>query len=113
MNGIALTVLVSQTPKLLGVRAENAGPLREIWSIVAELLGGRVNWIEFALGAATLGTIISIRAFKGLPGVLLAIAGATAIVQVFDLHARAHVAALGPLPEGLAQVLDPVDFPSN
>ena len=28
MNGIALTVLVSQAPKLIGVRIENAGPLR-------------------------------------------------------------------------------------
>ena len=61
-----------------------------------------MNWIEFALGAATLGTIISIRTFKGLPGVLLAIAGATAIVQVFDLHARAHVKCTRPNAVGSA-----------
>ena len=33
MNGIALAVLVSQTPKLVGVKIEKAGPLRDIWSI--------------------------------------------------------------------------------
>ncbi len=101
MNGIALTVLVSQAPKLMGVKIESAGPLREIWSIVGELLGGRVNWAEFGLGAATLATILSIRSFGRLPGVLFAIVGATAVVQIFDLQASAHVAALGPLPEGL------------
>ncbi len=101
MNGIALTVLVSQAPKLIGVRIENAGPLREVWSIGVELLGARVNWAEFALGAATLATILSIRSLKGLPGVLFAIVGATAIVQIFDLQTRAHVAALGPLQQGL------------
>src|SRR5271166_1858184 len=33
MNGIALAVLVSQTPKLIGVKIEEAGPLRDLWSI--------------------------------------------------------------------------------
>jgi high affinity sulfate transporter 1 len=101
MNGIALTVLVSQAPKLIGVKIENAGPLREVWSIGVELIGARVNWAEFALGAASLATILSIRSFKGLPGVLFAIVGATAIVQILDLQTRAHVAALGPLQQGL------------
>src|SRR5271169_4127153 len=71
MNGIALTVLVSQIPKLIGVKIEDAGPLRDIWSIGVELVGGRVNWAEFALGGATLATILSIRTFKGMPGVLI------------------------------------------
>ena len=101
MNGIALTVLVSQAPKLIGVKIENAGPLREVWSIGVELIGARVNWAEFALGAASLATILSIRSFKGLPGVQFAIVGATAIVQILDLQTRAHVAALGPLQQGL------------
>ena len=101
MNGIALTVLVSQTPKLIGVKIEDAGPLRDLWSIAAEVVGGRANWMAFALGAATLATILSIRSFKGTPGVLIAVIGATAIVQVFDLETRAHVSVLGPLPPGL------------
>src|ERR1700688_2220464 len=53
MNGIALAVLVSQTPKLIGVKIEDAGPLRDLWSIGAEIVGGRVNWVALALGAAT------------------------------------------------------------
>ena len=82
MNGIALAVLVCQTPKLFGVKVEKAGPLRDIWSIAAEIAGGRMNWTEFALGAATLAVIFSIKTFKGLPCILVAVVGATAIVQV-------------------------------
>src|SRR5271167_2803498 len=78
MNGIALAVLVSQTPKFIGVKIEEAGPLRDLWSIGAEIVGGRVNWVAFALGAATLATILSVRSFKGTPGVLVAVIGATA-----------------------------------
>ena len=80
MNGIALAVLVSQTPELIGVKIENAGPLRDDWSIGAEIVGGRVNWVAFALGAATLATILSVRTFKGTPSVLIAVIGATAVV---------------------------------
>ena len=87
MNGIVLAVLVSQTPKLVGVKIEEAGPLRDLWSVGAEIVGGRANWVAFALGAATLATILSARSFKGTPGVLAAVIGATAIVQVFDLQA--------------------------
>jgi MFS superfamily sulfate permease-like transporter len=96
MNGIALAVLVSQTPKLIGVKVEDAGPLRDLWSIGTEIAGGRVNWVAFALGAATLATILSVRSFKGTPSVLIAVIGATAAVQVFGLETWAHVSVLGP-----------------
>jgi MFS superfamily sulfate permease-like transporter len=109
MNGIALAVLVSQTPKLFGVKVEKAGPLRDIWSIAVEIAGGRMNWTEFALGAATLAVIFSIKTFKGLPGILVAVAGATAIVQVFDLETRAQdlaTVALGGLAAALVSFAD-------
>ena len=57
--------------------------MRDIWSIAVEIAGGRMNWTEFALGAPTLAVIFSIKTFKGLPDILVAVAGATAIVQVF------------------------------
>ena len=57
--------------------------------------------MAFALGAATLATILSIRSFKGTPVVLIAVIGTTAVVQILDLELRAHVSVLGPLPPGL------------
>src|SRR5512132_1408654 len=44
MNGIALTVLISKTPKLFGFSVESDGPLRMVWAIVEAVLDGRSNW---------------------------------------------------------------------
>src|SRR5271169_1970868 len=38
MNGIALTVLLSQVPKLFGFSVTAKGPLRQAWGIVAKVL---------------------------------------------------------------------------
>src|SRR5262245_61123780 len=42
MNGIALTVLISQLPKLFGFSIKSAGPLRNLWAIAVAVLGGKV-----------------------------------------------------------------------
>ena len=44
MNGIALTVLISQLPKLFGFSIEDAGPLRDLTRITESILRGQVNW---------------------------------------------------------------------
>ena len=41
MNGIALTVLISQPPKLLGFKINSAGPLRDLWSTGGAILAGK------------------------------------------------------------------------
>jgi hypothetical protein len=43
MNGIALTVLISQLPKLLGFSIDAAGPLRDLARITEGVLGGQVE----------------------------------------------------------------------
>jgi high affinity sulfate transporter 1 len=101
MNGIALTVLISQLPKLLGFKIESAGPLRDLWSIADAIVKGRVNWIESALGAATLAAILLAKRHTRFPGILIAMICATAIVYAFDLSARFGVSVLGALPGGL------------
>jgi high affinity sulfate transporter 1 len=101
MNGIALTVLISQLPKLFGFSIESAGPLRELWAMAEAILGGKANWTALAIGAGTLAVILLLKNSKRLPGVLIAVVGATAIVGALDLGARADVSVLGPLPQGL------------
>jgi high affinity sulfate transporter 1 len=101
MNGIALTVLISQMPKLLGFSIQSKGPLRDIWAIAQGVLGGRTNWTAFAVGAGTLAAILLLKNSKRLPGILIAVVGATAIVGALDLGARAGISVLGPLPQGL------------
>jgi len=101
MNGIALTVLISQIPKLFGFSIEGDGPVGKVWAIADALLGGRANWAAFAIGAGTLAVILLLRNSKRVPGILIAVVGATVIVAALDLGARANVSVLGPLPRGL------------
>ena len=101
MNGIALTVLISQLPKLLGFSIESEGPLRDLWAIGGAVLDGKTNWVAFAIGFGTLIVILSLRNYKRVPGILIAVVGATIIVGVLDLAARYGVKVLGPLPQGL------------
>jgi high affinity sulfate transporter 1 len=101
MNGIALTVLISQLPALFGFAVDADGLSNKTWSFIEAVLAGRTNWTAFMVGTGTLAVVLSLKRSKHLPGVLIAVAGATAIVGVLDLVARAGVSVLGSLPEGL------------
>jgi high affinity sulfate transporter 1 len=101
MNGIALTVLISQLPKLFGFSIESEGPLRNLWAIGRAILEGKTNWVVFAIGLGTLLVILLLRNNKRLPGILIAVVGATVVVGTLDLGTRYGVDVLGPLPQGL------------
>src|SRR5215831_19133153 len=101
MNGIALTVLISQLPKLFGFSIKSVGPLRDLVSIAKGILGGQANWTAFAVGASTLAAILLLKPYKRIPGLLLAVVAATIVVGVMNLDATAGVKVLGPLPQGL------------
>ena len=101
MNGIALTVLISQLPKLFGFKIESIGPLKDLWAITTSVFDGKANWTTFAVGAATLAVILLLKGHRRIPGILIAVIGATVAVGVLDLGARADVSVLGSLPQGL------------
>ena len=101
MNGIAVTVLVSQLPNLFGLSIESGGPLRDLWAVAKAVLAGKANWITFMIGAGTLAVIMLLRGRKRVPGILIAVVAATVIVASFDLASRFDVAVLGALPQGL------------
>jgi high affinity sulfate transporter 1 len=107
MNGIALTVLISQLPNLFGFSIKSVGPLTNIGAIAEAVLGGRTNWPAFAVGAGTLAVIILLKNTKRLPGILIAVVSATALVGALDLATRANVSVLGPLPQGLPAFVIP------
>jgi high affinity sulfate transporter 1 len=106
MNGIALTVLVSQLPTLFGFSVESEGPLRKLWATARSILDGRTNWIAFAVGIGTLAVILLLQNRKRVPGILIAVIAATVVVATLDLT-RYGVAVLGPLPSGLPNFVIP------
>ena len=101
MNGIALTVLISQLPKLFGFSIESDGPLRSLWAIGGAILDGKTNWAAFGIGFGALAVILLLQGYKRLPVILIAVVGATVIVAALDLAARSGVTVLGPLAPGL------------
>ncbi len=101
MNGIALTVMLSQIPKLLGFSVGAEGPLRQAWGIVREVLGGRTNLVTLAIGGSVLALILLLKRAPRVPGILIAVAAATVGVAVTGAATRFGVSVLGPLPRGL------------
>jgi len=101
MNGIAITVLISQLPKIFGFSIESDGPFRNLWAITTGVMEGKANWTTFLVGAATLAVILLLKGHKRIPGILIAVAGATIAVGVLGLAKGAGVAVLGALPQGL------------
>ncbi|MGF6966600.1 high affinity sulfate transporter 1 [Paraburkholderia sp. WC7.3g] len=100
MNGIALTVLISQLPRLFAIRIEERGPLRDIVSLVQGVAAGHANWYSFAVGAASLALILFLKRFEKLPGILIAVIVATLCVTVLHLDS-VGVKVLGKIPQGL------------
>ena len=101
MNGIALTVLLSQIPKLLGFSVKAEGPLRQAWGIVEKVISGSTNIATLLIGAGTLAVILFLKRWPRVPGILIAVVAATVAVAAFDFAKRSGVSVLGPLPQGL------------
>jgi high affinity sulfate transporter 1 len=108
MNGIALTVLLSQVPKLLGFSVSVTGPLRQGSAIVSNVIAGRTNLVALAIGGCTLAFILVLKRWPRVPGILIAVIAATVVVGLLDLATRAGVAVLGPLPRGLPALSFPL-----
>ena len=101
MNGIALTVIVSQVPKLLGFSLSASDVLGESVGIVHGVLDGRVVPIALVVGGGSLVVMLALRrSARHLPAILIAVVLATLVVSVFGLAGQ--LAVVGPVPRGFA-----------
>jgi high affinity sulfate transporter 1 len=101
MNGIALTVLITQLPKLLGFSVSAANILESGTGIARGVLAGRVKIEAALIGGGCLALILVTRALAPkIPGVLVAVVLATLAVALLGLGAR--ISVVGPVPRGIA-----------
>jgi high affinity sulfate transporter 1 len=101
MNGIALTVLISQLPKMFGFSIDSDGPVRNLLKIIDSILDGKTNVATFSIGVSTLAIIFILKRFERIPGILIAVISATLAVSILHLDQTAGVKVLGSLPQGL------------
>jgi high affinity sulfate transporter 1 len=99
LNGIALTVMVSQLPKVFGFSIDAEGLIDESRAFVRGVADG-----ETVLAALVIGVVSIVVVFGGkrvapkVPWVLVAVVGGAVAVSLFDLTT---VDVVGALPRGL------------
>lgn len=100
MNGIGLTVLVTQTPKLLGFSVKSTGVLDGVLGVVRGVLEGKIKPPALAIGGACLALIVVLRAVAPkIPGILVAVFFATVAVTALGLSGQ--ISVVGAVPRGL------------
>jgi high affinity sulfate transporter 1 len=102
MNGIALTVLVGQLPKLFGFSVDADRLIEEVGGFVEGVVAGETNRVALLLGIFSLIVILGFKRWlPRIPGVLVAVVGSTVAVAVLDLAEKSDLSLVGPLPQGL------------
>ena len=107
MNGLALTILIGQLPKLLGFSTDANGLIDETRAFVDGITSGEVVAAAAAIGLVSLALILVIQRWRPrIPGVLLAVVVAIAAAGAFSLGDHG-VSLVGSLPAGLPSLTWP------
>jgi high affinity sulfate transporter 1 len=107
MNGLALTILIGQLPKLFGFKVDSKGLISEAVGFVEGLADGKAVPAAAAVGIAGIALILVLqRWLPKVPAVLAAVVLAIAATSVFDL-AKHGVSLVGVLPKGFPPLTIP------
>jgi high affinity sulfate transporter 1 len=107
MNGLALTILVGQLPKLFGFSVDADGLIDEAVGFVEAVADGETVGAALAIGVVSLLIILVLqRRVPKVPAVLVAVVLAIVAVDLFDLVDRG-VSVVGPLPGGVPPLTMP------
>jgi high affinity sulfate transporter 1 len=108
LNGIALIVGVSQLPKLFGFSTTGDTLIDRGRSFVEGLRTGGTDPVALGIGLACLIVILGFRRWRPqMPGIFVAVVGATLVSAVFNLATTAGIEVVGTLPTGLPPVTLP------
>jgi len=100
LNGIALVVIATQLPKLLGFSVAGGSVWDYLGQTARGLSDGAANGPALVIGMASLLVIVVPRVLRSkVPGVLLAVLGSAGATAVLGLESRLPV--VGALPPGL------------
>jgi high affinity sulfate transporter 1 len=107
LNGLALTILVGQLPKLFGFKVEAEGLIGEFTEFVRGLANGEAVAAAAAVGIAGIVLILVLqRWLPKVPAVLIMVVLAIAATTVFSL-ADHGVSLVGVLPKGFPPLTIP------
>ncbi len=113
MNGLALTILVGQLPKLFGFSTDADGLFAEAGAFVQALRDGEAVSAAVAIGLVSLVLLLVFqRRLPALPGVLFVVIIAMVAAVAFDLAGRG-VSLVGVLPSGLPPLTVPHIVPRD
>ena len=107
MNGLALTILVGQLPKLFGFSTDANGLIHEVHAFIHGVSSGEAVGAAVAIGIVSLALMLALgRWLPRVPGVLVAVVVAIAAASVFDLASHG-VSLVGKLPKGFPPLTVP------
>jgi high affinity sulfate transporter 1 len=107
MNGLALTILVGQLPKLFGFKVEGGGLIREFTDFVKGLADGKAVGAAAAVGIGGIVLILVLqRWLPKVPAVLVMVVLAIASTTIFNLGEHG-VSLVGTLPKGFPPLTIP------
>ncbi len=110
MNGLALTILIGQLPKLFGFSTNADGLIAEAKAFVNGVAAGKTVGAAVAVGALSLIVILALgRWLPKVPGVLVAVLLAIGASSIFNL-ADHGVSLVGALPQGFPPLTLPNAF---
>jgi high affinity sulfate transporter 1 len=108
MNGLALTIIVGQIPKMLGFSVDADGFLGDVRGLIYGIQNGEVVTAAAAIGLFTLVVILVLtRWLPKVPAVLVAVVLAIVASLALDLQAQG-VKVVGTLPQGLPSFTIPI-----
>jgi high affinity sulfate transporter 1 len=97
--GLALTIVIGQVPKLLGIEKEGEDFFEQLWGVLSNL--DDTDGLTLAVGASSLAVVLALRRwFPAVPGSLVAVVLGVVAVQLFDLDDEG-VAIVGQIDSGL------------
>jgi high affinity sulfate transporter 1 len=107
MNGLALTILIGQLPKLFGFSTDANGLINEAHAFIHGVASGETVGAAVAIGLVSLALILVLgRWLPRVPGVLVAVVVAIAAASVFALASHG-VSLVGKLPKGFPPLTVP------